>query len=110
MSKVIEITNESQFNEVLATNDNVLVDFYAPWCGPCKQLKPIVESLSTEMPDVTFCVVNVDDNRDIAVKYGVRSIPTLVYTRKGNEIAKGIGSPGTKGSLEKILKNNFNLD
>jgi thioredoxin 1 len=63
------------------------MDFYADWCGPCKQLIPILEQVSQEQKDVVFCKINVDQNEELSRAYGVRSIPTLKYV-KNNEVVK----------------------
>lgn len=69
----------------------VFVDFFANWCGPCKMLSPVVEQLSEEIKDVKFLKVDVDLANEIAVEYGVMSIPTLIMFKDGKEVAKQIG-------------------
>ena len=69
----------------------VFVDFFANWCGPCKMLSPVVEQLSEEIKDVNFLKVDVDLANEIAVEYGVMSIPTLIMFKGGKEVAKQIG-------------------
>lgn len=84
----------------------VLVDFWAPWCGPCRMLGPTVEELSNEMANVTFCKVNVDDNREIAQKFNVMSIPTLIIFKDGaaQETSVGVVAKGAlKQKIEKYL-------
>jgi len=68
-----------------------LVDFYADWCGPCRMLSPIVEDLSNEVNDVNFVKVNVDDDPELASLFGVRSIPTLILFKNGQEVDRIIG-------------------
>ncbi len=68
-----------------------LVDFYADWCGPCKMIAPIVEEIAAERTDVTVGKVNVDESSELAVKYGVVSIPTLVVLKDGVETARIVG-------------------
>lgn len=90
-SKVIEVTSNSFEKEVLQSEKRVLVDFYAGWCGPCQVLSPIIDKISTENNEVKFVRINVDDTEDIASKYGIYSIPTLVMIENGKEINRSIG-------------------
>ena len=80
------LTSENFDREVLNSDKPVVVDFWATWCGPCMMLSPIMEELDGEMPDVKFCKLNVDDERDLAIEYGVQSIPMLLFVKNG-EIA-----------------------
>ena len=68
-----------------------IVDFYADWCGPCKMLSPIVDEVAQENEDIKVVKVNVDDSQDLAMKYQVMSIPTLVVIKEGNEINRSVG-------------------
>ena len=84
--------DSSNFDSVLATkNTPVMVDFWATWCGPCMMLSPIMEELDGEMPDVKFCKLNVDDERDLAIEYGVQSIPMLLFVKNGEIAGTSIG-------------------
>ena len=78
MSKVIEIAEENFEEEVLKSELPVLVDFWAPWCGPCRMMGPIVEELAEENLEIKVCKLNVDEASDIARKYEIESIPTLI--------------------------------
>jgi thioredoxin 1 len=86
--------NSSNFDaEVLQSEKPVAVDFWAEWCGPCKAVAPIIEQLSEEMKDqVTIGKVNVDENKEIAGKYGVMSIPTLIVYKNGNVAGQIVGA------------------
>ena len=92
MSNVIHATVET-FNDVVLKSDKpVIVDFWAPWCGPCKALAPVLDEVSLERSDITIVKVDVDENQDIAQKFGVRGIPTLCLFDKGILEATKVGS------------------
>lgn len=86
-----KIKNAAEYDAVLSGNKSVFVDFFADWCGPCKMLAPVVEELSAENPDVKFIKVNVDENPDVASRYGIMSIPTLLVFRNGEQVASSVG-------------------
>lgn len=89
---MIEIENKQQLEQVLSENSAVVLDFYAQWCGPCKQLLPIVEKVSQEQKDVVYCKINVDSNSELASEYNVRSIPALKYIKNGEVVKTTLGS------------------
>ncbi len=101
---IIELTDET-FEEMLKTSDKpVMVDFWAPWCGPCKAIGPTVEALSKEYGDkMIFAKVNVDDNPLSPSKFGVQAIPTLIFFKDG-EVAEQITGMVAKEKLEETLK------
>ncbi|MDR2444196.1 MAG: thioredoxin [Deltaproteobacteria bacterium] len=108
MSENITVLTDGSFTEHLgAAKVPVLVDFWAPWCGPCRALAPILEDLSTEMVDrLAFAKINVDENQDAPTKFKVRSIPCLIVFREGQEIGRVVGHKGKPSlltELEKIL-------
>ncbi|MBU1200962.1 MAG: thioredoxin [Nanoarchaeota archaeon] len=84
----------------------VVVDFWAEWCGPCKMLGPIFESLSAEMKGVKFAKVNVDENEELSTKYGIRGIPTMILFKDGKEVSKLVGAL-PKESLKKKIEELF---
>lgn len=77
----IEVTKDN-FEEIITGNDIVLVDYWAPWCGPCRQFAPVYESLSQEHGDIVFAKVNTEDERELAGHFQIRSIPTLMVFRE----------------------------
>ena len=91
MSKVIEISEENFEEEVLKSELPVLVDFWAPWCGPCRMMGPIVDEIAEENLELKVCKVNVDEASELAIKYDVESIPTLIYFKNGQVRATMIG-------------------
>lgn len=89
---VLHINHES-FEKIIAQDGKtVLVDFWATWCGPCRMIAPVLEEVAKERPDVTVCKVDVDEERDLALEYGVSSIPTLLVFRDGKVVNQSVGA------------------
>lgn len=80
---VIDVKTADFEAEVLKSDKTVLVDFWAVWCGPCRMLSPVVDQVAEENPNIKVCKVNVDEEQQLAVKYGVMSIPTLLVFKGG---------------------------
>ena len=89
--KTMEVTSANFEEEVLKSEKPVLIDFYATWCGPCKILSPMVEEAAQENEDVKFVKIDIDKTEDIAIKYQVMSIPTLVLIQNGEEKDRRVG-------------------
>ena len=88
---VIELTNETFDSEVLKADRLVIVDFWATWCTPCRMLTPILEELAEEHPEIKVCKINVDEAQDIAERYGIMSLPILVFFENGEIMDESIG-------------------
>ncbi|MBS5037916.1 MAG: thioredoxin [Fusobacterium sp.] len=102
MADIIKVDISSFENEVLNHLGIVLVDFWAEWCGPCKMQLPILEKISDEIPSVKICKINVDENTDLAVKFGIRSIPTMMVFKNGEKVEQLIGLKNKKELSEKL--------
>lgn len=99
---VTEFTDSNFDSEVLQADNPVLVDFWAPWCGPCRQIAPMIDELAGDNPDVKIGKVNIDDNPQAAQKYGVSSIPTLLVF-KGGEVTDTFVGVRPKAQLQEAL-------
>ena len=102
---VIELTGETFSSEVLAEKRMVVVDFWASYCMPCRMLIPVLEDASAARSEVKFCKINVDDAQDIAERYGVMSMPILIFFKNGEPVDESIGLI-TKDELLAILEKN----
>ena len=85
------ITKENFEGEVLKSQKTVLLDFWATWCGPCQMLSPVVDAFAEEIPDISVCKVNVDEEPELAMAFGIESIPTLVVMKSGKAVNKSLG-------------------
>ena len=104
---VIELTSQN-FNQEIANNDLLLVDFWAEWCGPCKSMHPIFTRMAKKYKQVRFARVNVDNAQDIAMRYGVQSIPTFIMFKNGeivNQMVGAVGEPGIHMICKKFTEN-----
>lgn len=88
---VIDVKTADFEAEVLKSDKTVLVDFWAVWCGPCRMLSPVVDQVAEENPDIKVCKVNVDEEQQLAIKYGVMSIPTLLVFKGGELVNQSVG-------------------
>ncbi len=99
---VIELTKENFEREVLSSDKTVLVDFWASWCGPCRMLSPVVDEIAEEVTDVKVGKVNVDNEEELAMRYGIMSIPTLIVFRGGEVKAQTMGVQPKAAILEML--------
>lgn len=99
---VKEFTDENFDSEVLQAGGAVLVDFWAPWCGPCRQIAPMIDELASENPEVKIGKVNIDDNPGVAQRFGISSIPTLLVF-KGGEVSESFVGVRPKAALQEAL-------
>ncbi len=102
MASIAEVTTDSLAG-IINSRKPVLVDFWAPWCGPCRALAPVVDQVADELADkISVAKCNVDDNQDIAMEYGVMSIPTLIIFKDGEEVTRTVGSMPKAKLIEEI--------
>ena len=100
-----QATTDGTFDQdVLGSSDTVVVDFWAECCAPCKAIAPHLEELSEELSGVKIVKLNIDDNQSTAVKYGVRSIPTLIKFKGGEPVDMRVGAQGGKSELQKWIE------
>ena len=104
---VLELTSNN-FNQEISNNQLMLIDFWAEWCGPCKSMHPVFTRMAKKYKQVRFARVNVDDSQDIAMKYGVQSIPTFIMFKNGeivNRMVGAVGEPGIHMICKKVIGN-----
>ena len=89
---VLHINQENFREEVIKSEKPVLLDFWAPWCGPCRMLSPVLDDIASQRPDVKVCKINVDEEHDLASAYKVFSIPTLMMVHQGKVEDKMVGA------------------
>ncbi|XOB62621.1 thioredoxin [Campylobacterota bacterium DY0563] len=101
MGKYVDLTPDN-FEQVTSSGVS-LVDFWAPWCGPCRMIAPVIEELSEEFEGkANICKVNTDEQQDLAVKYGIRSIPTIIFMKDGEIVDQMVGAASKQAFVDKI--------
>ena len=98
----ISIKKHNFHNEVLHSSKKVLLDFFAPWCGPCQMVLPLVEEIAGERPDIKVCKINVDEEPELANAYKVVSIPTLFVIKDGQVVNQSLGAKPKAQILEML--------
>jgi len=100
------IPTKKEFDEIINDKENnvVVVDFFAEWCGPCKMIAPFYEQLAKDHPKIKFIKVNVDDNEEVAVEYGIQAMPTFIIIQGGKEIKADRIQGASKAGLEQLVK------
>lgn len=101
---VISLNEKNFEEEVLQSDKTVLIDFWASWCGPCKMMSPVIDSIAEEMgEEIKVCKINIDEEQNLAVKYNVMSIPTFIVLKNGKEIGRSVGVQD-KSEITNMLK------
>lgn len=104
----LELTNEN-FNETIENNDVVIVDFWAPWCGPCRMFAPTFEAVSEQYPKIVFAKLNTEDQQELAASFNIRSIPTLMVFREKVIIFSQAGML-PKSGFEQVVQKSLEVD
>jgi thioredoxin 1 len=106
---IIDIDDSSFEDNIIKSSENqpVLVDFWAPWCGPCQSLSPILNEVASELPSVKFCKVNIDKSTAYASKFGVRSIPLILIFKNGEIVGRQLGVL-PKEQLKEFIEKSIN--
>jgi len=99
----LEINMANFSAEVLEAKETVLVDFWAPWCGPCRMQAPVLEKFAEANPDVKVVKINVDDNQELAMEYKIMSIPSLIVFKNGEAVNMAVGLQ-SKNALEELVR------
>lgn len=103
---VIKVTKANFQSEVMQSDRPVLIDFWAPWCGPCRAVGPIIDEIAGENEEIKVCKIDVDEEVELASNFGVMSIPTLIVVNNGKVVNQAVGARGKESILEMIPKGN----
>ena len=96
------LKNKNEFSQIINENDMVVVDFFATWCGPCKMLTPVIENVEKVLSNVKFIKVDIDQFNDLASEYRIQSVPTLIFIKNKEIVAKSVGYLDEDALIEKI--------
>ncbi len=99
---IVNANKDNFKNEVLLSDKPVLLDFWAPWCGPCRMVGPVLEQIANERSDVKVVKVNIDEELDLAREYGIMSIPTIMVVRDGKVVSQSLGAKPKNQILEML--------
>lgn len=105
-SSIAYINNEAELDALLANHNKVIVDFYADWCGPCKRLHPIINTVSKGRRDIAFAKINTETASSLANRYGIKSIPTLLFFKDGNLVKRTQGLM-SEADLQNVINQTF---
>jgi thioredoxin 1 len=106
---MMDVNSNSFSQEVLESDQPVVVDFWAPWCGPCQMMGPIIEGLAKDLPEVKFVKVNVDENQDLAAQFQIMGIPAL-FLFKGGQVARQWSGLQPAVSLKEDIKTTLGIE
>lgn len=106
--EVIHVTTKKDFDNYIQTKENVVADFSATWCPPCRRMHPINEELAKKYTDATFLVIDIDQARPLTKAYGVKGVPTFLFFKNGKEVEKHVGAM-SKAVYDSKIKANFGL-
>lgn len=98
--EIVQVTKDTYEKEVLQSDKPVLLDFWAPWCGPCQMLAPVLDEIAAERADIKVCKVNVDEEKELARKHKVMGIPTLMVMKNGEMVKRATGGKSKDEVLE----------
>lgn len=104
MKMAVISINKDNFDTLVSENEKLLLDFYADWCGPCRMVAPIVHEIAEERSDIVVGKINVDENMELAMKFGIVSIPTIIVIEKGEVVDKMVGARSKSEMIAAIDK------